>query len=287
MIACMLAAGAAVASPKQRTSAKHACEGMTPAQCVDAALPCEYGIDAAGKPAKKDPARAAAMYRSACDAKLAVACFSLANMGSRARLDAAAALALYRRACELDAAHCLSLAYELRDRDDAASRTEAKKILTKLCNGKHADACYALGDMSPRGKERVVWYRRACDGGRDEGCTRLAQIYSNDEDPSADAAASTRALEAMCNAGNATACNFAADRHFSCKGTNDSGHAGADPWLIKACDLGDVHTCAARGRGMLVDAKTAAQRATAIRMLKKGCDAGEPSACDWLARAKR
>lgn len=294
VVACVLVGGTATAGPKQKAAAKDACGSMTPSDCVAAAGPLELGVDMAGKAIKKDLKGAAAMYRSACDARYAPGCAALAEMGWEAKLDDAAVLKLRRTACDLDTQECWSLALELKEREDAASRAETKKLLTSMCNSKErqislaatpADACYVLADISPRG-ENVGWYRRACEGGRDEGCTHLAQIYLNDEDPKSDAAASTRALETMCKAGSAIACSFAADRHFAGKGTTDSGHAGADPWMIKACDLGDLQTCTARGRGMLFDAKTDAERATAKRMLKKACDAHDQNACDWLARAK-
>jgi TPR repeat protein len=262
-------------SAEAKPVVKDACEGMKPAACADAA-------------AKRDDKQAAAMYWSACvNGKLASACLDVAELGERGGLDETGLITAYREACTLgDQSGCFLLATELRDFDSKGSRAEAIEIYTKLCDAKMGEACYALGDMSPRGKERVSWYRRACEGGDDRGCGMLAKIYFRDEDPDADAAASTKMLETMCNGGDMTACGFAADRHFSGKGTKDKGHAGADPWMIKACDLGDLHTCTARGRGMLVDAKTPAERATARRMLKKACDGGDDVACDWLERSK-
>ncbi len=57
--------------------------------------------------------------------------------------------------------------------------------------------------------------------------------------------------------------------------------------MVKACEHGDLRICVARGRSLVVDAKTAADRARGVRMLKTACDAGDADGCGWLRRANK
>ena len=79
-------------------SAMHAqaaadCDGGTTEHCLVLGDKYRDGVDVA-----KDPARAAALYQTACDAGVLAACNRLGALYERQ--DAARAVALYRKACE-------------------------------------------------------------------------------------------------------------------------------------------------------------------------------------------
>ena len=79
-------------------SAMHAqaaadCDGGTTEHCLVLGDKYRDGVDVA-----KDPARAAALYQTACDAGVLAACNRLGALYERQ--DAARAVALYRKACD-------------------------------------------------------------------------------------------------------------------------------------------------------------------------------------------
>ena len=236
IVAALGAASVARAKPAEP------CKGLTPEACDQAAFGFDHGITLDGKKVARDEKRAAAMYQAVCEAKLATGCSELASMGHRAGLDDAGVIRWLRAACALDPDQgCWDLGLELKESDARADRDEARAIFDQRCTAKHGDACYALADMSNR-PASIGWYQKACGFGDERGCLELARIYFADQDPSMDAAASTRALEALCDGGLVNACSFASDRHFAGKGARAS-RADADVWMKKACALGDDASC--------------------------------------------
>ncbi len=111
---------------------------------------CGYLYERGRGPAA-DPARAAELYRQACDVKDTMGCINFALLQARGNgvaKDAVKAQALLNGVCsdgEMEA--CTQLALLV-----AAGRTEAdllrtRELLTKACGGQHARACELLKTM--------------------------------------------------------------------------------------------------------------------------------------------
>jgi TPR repeat protein len=128
--------------------------------------------------ASTSPARAAAIYQTSCNRRVAEACVGLADLyasGDGVEQDDAKAQSLRNAACKLgdvDACMALASAYE---EDDQYSR--AASIYNRLCGDGNGAACYQLGLLYSDGlgvpedaKRAAKAMSRACDLGNSDGC---------------------------------------------------------------------------------------------------------------------
>ncbi len=213
----LLASTAAIAAPQKIATGP--CAGQTWQTCTGLAARYEVGDGV-----ERDKKRAAAIYRAACDAKVAEGCTGLGMLGAEAGLDGEAIRKALRTGCTLgDEVGCSALAGVLVDSEHKPERTEGLLLLERLCSAAprdkggrthqlHVTACYERAEHASDARERVGYFSKACAGGYQRGCEELAKIYFKDEDPDADTIASTRALHRLCKSGTIAACGFAAQR---------------------------------------------------------------------------
>src|ERR1051325_7739803 len=128
----------ALAASAMHAQAPADCRGGTAENCLALGDKYRDGVDVA-----KDPARAAALYQTACDAGVLAACNRLGALYERQ--DAARAVALYKKACEGgDSYGCVNL----------------------------GRAYWAGVGVGANANQAVVFFQIACDGGGLPGCTR-------------------------------------------------------------------------------------------------------------------
>lgn len=131
---------------------------------------------------RKDPVKAAELYRKACKANLSSGCVSAGALAERSkrRADIESAAASYERACKLDArTGCFELA-ELHARRawPDASFSEAALNYQRTCSIDPTRGCFEAAALMQDGKvdaregEIEYLYNLACEHGHTVACTR-------------------------------------------------------------------------------------------------------------------
>jgi TPR repeat protein len=217
------------------------CTVQHPDDCTAIAARLEYG----GGGFTADPPRAAVYYRIACDAGDLPACTGLADLyldGRGVPKDAVEGMRLLRDSCGRGEG-CMTYGFRLLDEEVPASRAEALALFAAICDGKRGNdddrssACFVRADRAPTVADGVPWYLKACAAEEERACSVLAKLYSEDQLPGGTPASNTRALEALCEEQNVTACDFASRRHDDGKGV-PANHAEGARLRRKACELG-------------------------------------------------
>ncbi|MFT3772100.1 MAG: serine/threonine-protein kinase [Minicystis sp.] len=163
-----------------------ACEAGDSQTCTAIAARAERGD---GLP--RDLARAAALYRKACDGDDPAGCAGLgrlvrAGSGGLDR-DPARAVALFRRACDGGVARgCALLGEAYRDAVGGVARdlVRAVALFQSACDRGDLLSCNDLGGMYQLGRGGLArddrraaeLYRKACDGGELVGCSDLGVL---------------------------------------------------------------------------------------------------------------
>ena len=271
------AAGVAGADPRNDKGAG-ACAGGTYGECLQRATRLEYGVEGE----KKDRKKAQAMYAAACAANIPVACTSAGDRAKEAGFDEAAARKWFQKGCDLDASLCVSYGFYLEEQDAPADVKQGVAMLAKACNAGWGLACYKVADHAKTKVEAATWEKKRCEAKDSSDCGRYIRRLWNDEAGLAPAA-STKALEALCDGGEAGACDAVAQRHLMGQGTKAS-RAAADLWMGKGCDHGATKLCIVLGKRALMDDN---DKARATAWFDKACKAEDADGCDWLARAKK
>jgi TPR repeat protein len=167
---------------------------------------------------------------------------------------------------------------------DAKEAKEALGAADTGCNGGDANKCVDLGRIYGEGKgidkdpaKSMAAYVKACSLKSKDGC-RQAAIGEGDDKKRLDH------LVALCDLGDADGCIEGAKLADALV----ASHALPEPkkladrdamkLLKKACALGQVVACTARGVGLVND-----DPAAAVESFGKGCDGGEPTSCMQLA----
>ena len=153
-----------------------------------------------GRMGKRDYARAAVIYRKACDGGSIYGCGNLAALYEEGKAKPAAgepgAAAIYRAGCDRDhKLSCLRLASMTArgdgvDRDEARAQALLEKValpsvvarMTRCCEDS-PDCCSAAGFACAHGlgtdkdpKRATELLRKGCDGGDSWGCARLKEL---------------------------------------------------------------------------------------------------------------
>lgn len=273
----LASAGVAAADPRD-DKGTGACAGMTYGACLKKALLYEYGAE--GMP--KDRKKAQAMYAAACDVKIAVACSSAGERAKEAGFDEAAARRWFQKSCDLDASLCVSYGFYLEEQDAPADVKQGIALLARSCDAGWGLACYKVADHAITKGEAASWEKKRCEAKDSPDCARYIRRLWKDE-AGLTAVASTKALETLCDDGEANACSLVAQRHLDGKGAKAS-RASADVWMGKACDAGSTIECRSLGRRAAFDDN---DRKRAALWFEKACKQGDETSCDMLARVKR
>lgn len=231
------------------TGCESLCDRGYTGPCVDLGW-----MHAEGRGVVRDPQRAAALYRKACDAANFHGCSRLGTLyeaGFGVVTDAQKARSLYARACDLGGSYGCSNLAELA-LVGKGMRRDARKALSlfaKSCDFGNVKACRKLGVLYEEGRDAprdaaraVTYYQRACDGHVTEACTRLANLV-------------------------------AARRHDDVR---------ASALFSRACEAGDRDACAIYNRRLYDGRGLPAQREQALGRMKRLCDAQVPLACEYM-----
>lgn len=229
----------------------------------------KVGIDyQLGRGLSKDLARAAELFKQACDGGLAEACERLGHMyraGSGVTKNPSAALHLDQRACDLEyitGCYGLLVDYEGNARASASVWAKILSLTTKSCNQGDFDDCVGLAELYLQGPGFPKDATRAaaifqgllmsCKAGAAPACSSLARSYIDEKWLPKDPAERATILEAACASGTP---GYSLDQEV-CARLRELGNAysvGSDglpkdgvkalrAWS-RACEGGDAEAC--------------------------------------------
>jgi TPR repeat protein len=172
----------------------------------------------------QDPARAAELYRKACDGQVWIACANLGKLfldGRGLAKDVSQGNGLLELACRHGSPEgCTGLGFEYDEgigvkEDDS----EAARLLGRGCDGNVAAACARLGALYANGEgvprdfiQARRLYAKACDGDDTLGCANLGGLYANGLGVQKDVGKAKVLLARACAAGDQESCS--ATRHL-------------------------------------------------------------------------
>jgi TPR repeat protein len=273
-----------------------------------------------GRGARKDPARAAALYDKACSAGRLSACESLGYAYARGEgvgKDEARAARLFEQVCgsasDPDAGDdsrprdCVPLADVLvSGRGIAKDEARAARIYELACDRGAFEVCFALATLVAQGRGVAKDPSRAadllvvtCGNAFGLGCDEAAEMFRGRSGVAKDPARA-KEMEDRAVAWAASACDMHGDvpsceriAHRYARGVAPSDVAVAMGHLETACVRGVAEACRiAAGRYPPAKAATALARARDLAdpsrtkaMLEKACDAGVLSDCFLLGEA--
>jgi len=125
-------------------------------------------------------------------------------------------------------------------------------------------------------------YELACNGGDGMGCSNAGILFNNPDGAAFDRAKALARFEDGCRLDNGKACFNGALNII--KHTENPDFTRARELASKGCDLGSVDACNSYGVLLVNGQGGPADRAGALAMFEKACDAGEPVACDNVAK---
>jgi uncharacterized protein len=258
-----------------------------------------------GEGGKVDHVKARALFEMACEKGLAKGCANLGTMHSSGKggaTDYVKARDYLRQGCVLegedyDAADCRKYATALTLSDPGPVDLEgARTILSKGCQGGHANSCDDLADLlrlikdGPAATETANLtlsemrniYAGGCDQNDLEACYKLAMLHYAGEGGPVDHASARKLFGKSCSDTFTKGCHY-----FGFM--NEFGEGGPVNFMVaravysKACNTDDNQACwrlgqmNARGEGGPINVQRA------IMLYKKACDKGEENACKSLA----
>lgn len=240
----------------------------------------------------KDPAKAAALYGTACDAgaETVQACHWLAWLlmkGEGVPKDKAKAVALYTKACDGGYANgCYMLALFYNEGKELA-KDDAKTValLTKACNGWILAACTNLGYRYQSGQgvtkdlpKAAALYQKACSTDEPVACLNLGLLYMEGESVPKDQAKAAALFKIGCDAGNTGACHNFADLTLHGAGvTKDEARGVA--LLQDNCAKGYAQSCNVLGSVYFGGTKVSKDLAKADAYFEKACAGDDANGC--------
>lgn len=167
----------------------------------------------------RDAARAAALYRQACDGGWAVGCSSLGAllvMGDGVPREPAAGAALVEQACDMGQAEMCSFLGGAMYTGNlvAQDASQAALLLQRGCYGGAPSGCFLLGEIHRKGlagraADPVTardLYAKGCDGADPVACYALGVAREDGIGGPPDPAAARRLFEKACGLGMKPAC---------------------------------------------------------------------------------
>jgi TPR repeat protein len=113
----------------------------------------------------------------------------------------------------------------------------------------------------------------ACDNDEPRSCTTLARMYARGSGVARDAAYAATLLEKACTGGDLGGCARLAEAYAEGDGVG-TDESRASELAAKACDGNDLLGCGVQG-GLSLES----DEATGVRLLRRACSGGVPSAC--------
>ena len=211
------ASGAHVCDPSA-TTARDDCQTQCGRGSADSCFYLASFYDH-GTGVPRDDARAATLYKQACDGQSAAACRGLGFLHATGRgvpLDHARAAALFQAACQLgDAPACGNLGVcSEAGWGVPADPSRALALYRQSCDGGDPAGCNALGHLFdagavvPRDDLRAAsLYKQACDGGDANGCHNLGWLYASGRGVPRDEPRGVALFERACKGGDANGCS--------------------------------------------------------------------------------
>jgi TPR repeat protein len=173
----------------------------------------------AGTGIRRDVARAAKLYETACTGGVRHGCLEAGRLYDKglpaADRDAPRAARLLRKACtsSLDDA-CVAYAHMLEVGDGVPRDTQRARFhFSALCRDGNAVACHGAGRVAEDPEEAVKLFERACDAGAGAACKSLADVVEAGKGTRRDAARALALYERACSAGDRSACHLAGLMH--------------------------------------------------------------------------
>ncbi len=267
----------------------YACEKGVGVACEQAAVELVSGTRM-----PRDLERALAFYDTGCTHGRASACTHVGELLSGGLLHAGTvvkselapaprrAARAFRRGCDRgDAAGCHALALALLEgRGVTQDPKEGLALLERACAGEDGTSCRQLAALHGEGlfvkrddKVALHYQRRACTAGDGPSCTELA-LRARDEGRMQEAIDD---LGAACDAGDTRGCALLGDAYVM---QEPPEPAKAAEHYARACQGGLWEAC---GRVAALEGAGGIDEARLRALYRLACDAGEMSACDWLA----
>jgi uncharacterized protein len=248
-LGALLGQGKCTGSPAEALDVlQRACDHGEVAGCNNLGMLFRDG--AAGAPV--DRARAAALFRKACEHK-AVACDNLGAL--LLDTDMAGATAAFRAGCEmkeesLASAVCcfkLGLANE-NGWGIPVDKGRASSLYAGACEKSVARACHSIGLLELASAElnaktrAAAHFRRACDLGEASSCNNLGLMYTTGMGVPRDDARAAELLQKACTGGELRACANLGSRYVSGEGVAPDPARGRE-LIERACKGGISEAC--------------------------------------------
>jgi TPR repeat protein len=167
------------ANPPNAAACEALCNRRDAVACSELASMLHHG-----RGVTRDDAKAAELYKLACDGGSAVDCASLGSLyrlGEGVARDYPRALSLLQPACqrgEPNACRTLGVMHRLGE-GVPASAPRASQLFERACDAGSPDACIDAGEVLERAKKldrAATFFQRACDQGAARACTKLGTL---------------------------------------------------------------------------------------------------------------
>jgi hypothetical protein len=269
---------------------RRACDDERPDACFVLAELVRHGRSGNGGGRDAQEAEAVPMYRQACEAGNTQSCRRVADhyVG---RDDRAALVSLYDSMCSARQPHGCTLLAELYGRsDDAAELSRVGPLLERACADEDPGGCAALGRALMRGSFGIApdagrakeLLEAGCQAEDWASCAELGRLHEEGVGVRRNTQQARDLYERACNRRSGVACYRLGLAHREAMGRGDLERAVQ--LFRTACESGESE----RGCGSLAAAYDMGRgvtqdRAEAIPLYHRACDAGHPDSCVRLA----
>jgi S1-C subfamily serine protease len=205
-----------------------------------------------GRGVSRDDARAAELYRKACDAAYAPGCANLGVLyraGEGVARDLPRALSLSEDACDRGYPGGCLVAGEMLAAGEGAPASLARAVarLSLACDGGLGDACMKAGSLFEKGKARklekaVSFYQRGCDHGWAKSCTHLGVLLTEGSGLTHERERAVRLFERGCERNDPEACGRHGAALLDGNGITPDRERGAKE-IRWACSKGHGASC--------------------------------------------
>ncbi|MEE2788378.1 MAG: hypothetical protein VX589_13630 [Myxococcota bacterium] len=236
--------------------------------------------------AAKDPAKAARLFRKACDQGQPIGCTQLGQLrlgGQGVPANPQRAIELFERACRADepvACNQLGIIY-VDGVHTARNPQKARALYAKACDLSDASSCGNLGLMYRSGQggasdetKASQYLKKACKLGHGLACKVV------DAPTNTGTAGPSRAPEQACESGDGAACGMLAQR-LERTGTSTERTRALDLYK-RACNLKHAPSCNALGSKYATGQGVPKTPAKAAQYAEQACNLGDYHACGNL-----
>lgn len=253
LVVAALALAACNAENREAIRLRDACGGGDFAACHAYGLRLEKG-----EYVLRDAAGAAAVFRQACDGRVANGCARLGAMHQNGALkrDSVQALDLLRQGCDggsMEGCGLLGVRYR-KGAGVVADVPRAARLFDQACQAGGRVNCawlgelLAAGDGVPRDTRRAAaLFQQSCDSTMMAGCTGLGLLMAAGDGVPRNEKAALQLLRGACDEGEGggAACYYAAQMYINGQGVEKNVTEGA--WMTRrACRQGYREACVRR-----------------------------------------